>query len=62
MRVVRSNAALTAGGPIAFGGSFLAPLIALSLEAAAAPAPLGSPAVPLGPVPGTASGGGPPSS
>ncbi len=41
MRFVRSNAALTAAGPILFGGAFLAPLIAQSLEAASLPAPFG---------------------
>ena len=41
MRFVRSNASLTAAGPIAFGGAFLAPLIAQSLERASLPAPFG---------------------
>ena len=41
MRFVRSNAALTAAGPVLFGVAFLAPLIAQSLEAASLPAPFG---------------------
>lgn len=41
MRFVRSNAFATAAGPILFGGAFLAPLIAQSLEAASLPAPFG---------------------
>ena len=41
MRFARSNAVTTAAGPILFGGAFLAPLIAQSLEAASLPAPFG---------------------
>lgn len=41
MRFARSHALLEAAGPIAFGGAFLAPLIAQSLEAASLPAPFG---------------------
>ena len=41
MRFVRSNAVLTAAGPVLFGGAFLAPLIAQSLEAASLPVPFG---------------------
>ena len=41
MRFVRSNALLTAAGPILFGGAFLAPLIAQSFEAASWPVPFG---------------------
>ena len=41
MRFVRSSAARTAAGPLAFGVAFLAPLIAQSLEAASLPAPGG---------------------
>lgn len=41
MRFVRSNDMLTKLGPIAFGGAFLAPLIAQSWEAMSLPAPLG---------------------
>jgi hypothetical protein len=41
MRFARSNATMTAAGPILFGGAFLAPLIAQTLEAAALPVPFG---------------------
>ena len=41
MKFVNSSASMTAAGPIAFGGAFLAPLIAQSLEAAALPVPFG---------------------
>ena len=41
MRFFGSSAAMTAAGPILFGGAFLAPLIAQSLEAASLPAPFG---------------------
>ena len=41
MRFVRSNAMMTAAGPILFGAAFLAPLIAQSLEAASLPVPFG---------------------
>lgn len=41
MRFARSNAVATAAGPILFGGAFLAPLIAQSLEAASLPVPFG---------------------
>ena len=41
MRFVRSNPLLTAAGPVLFGGAFLAPLIAQSLEAASLPVPFG---------------------
>ena len=41
MRFARSNAMVTAAGPILFGVAFLAPLIAQSLEAVSLPAPLG---------------------
>lgn len=41
MRFVRSNAMVTAAGPVLFGGAFLAPLIAQSLEAASLPVPFG---------------------
>ncbi|MDJ0866324.1 MAG: hypothetical protein QNK03_09470 [Myxococcota bacterium] len=41
MRFVRSNAMLSAAGPVLFGGAFLAPLIAQSLEVMALPAPFG---------------------
>ncbi len=41
MRFVRANAMATAAGPVLFGGAFLAPLIAQSLEAASLPAPFG---------------------
>ena len=41
MRFVRSNAAVTAAGPILFGVAFLAPLVAQSLEATALRAPFG---------------------
>ncbi|MDJ0789736.1 MAG: hypothetical protein QNK05_23315 [Myxococcota bacterium] len=41
MRFMRSSPLLTAAGPVLFGGAFLAPLIAQSLEAASIPAPFG---------------------
>ena len=41
MRFIRANAVLSAAGPVLFGGAFLAPLIAQSLEAASLPAPFG---------------------
>ena len=41
MKFVRSNAVVTAAGPVLFGGAFLAPLIAQSLQAASLPAPFG---------------------
>ena len=41
MRFVRANAAVTAAGPVLFGGAFLAPLIAQSLEALSWSAPFG---------------------
>ncbi|MDJ0847313.1 MAG: hypothetical protein QNK04_02925 [Myxococcota bacterium] len=48
MRFVRSNAAVTAAGPVLFGGAFLAPLIAQSLEAASLPVPFGLAPIHLG--------------
>ena len=41
MRFMRSNPLAAATGPVLFGGAFLAPLIAQSLEAAGLPAPFG---------------------
>jgi hypothetical protein len=41
MRFVGSNAMLSAAGPVLFGGAFLAPLIAQSLEAISLPVPFG---------------------
>ncbi len=48
MRFVRSSPWLTAAGPILFGGAFLAPLVAQSLEAASLPAPFGLAPLPFG--------------
>ena len=48
MRFVRSSATATAAGPVLFGGAFLAPLIAQSLEAASLPGPFGLEPVHLG--------------
>ena len=41
MRFIRSSPIMTAAGPVLFGGAFLAPLIAQSLEAASLSAPFG---------------------
>ena len=48
MRFTRASSSMTALGPILFGGAFLAPLIAQSLEAASLPAPFGLAALPFG--------------
>ena len=48
MRFSRSNATLTAAGPVLFGVAFLAPLIAQSLEAASLPTPFGVAAIHFG--------------
>ena len=41
MRFARSHPMLAAAGPVLFGGAFLAPLIAQSLEALSLSAPFG---------------------
>ena len=56
MRFARSNALATAAGPILFGGAFLAPLIAQSLEAVSWPAPLGLAPITFGLVAGLSLG------
>ena len=48
MRFSRNHEVLEKLGPIAFGGAFLAPLIAQSLEAASLPAPFGLAPLPFG--------------